>query len=48
LQAHNPKEEQILYPQTEQVLTAAAAAELRELLDTGRTPEGWVCEALRS
>jgi regulator of cell morphogenesis and NO signaling len=48
LAAHNPKEEQILYPQTEQALTVAAQAELRELLDTGRTPEGWVCEALQS
>lgn len=47
LEAHNLKEEQILYPQTEQALTVAAAAELRELLDTGRTPEGWSCEALR-
>lgn len=48
LEAHNPKEEQILYPQAGQVLDAAADAELRELLDAGRTPEGWVCEALRS
>ena len=48
LAAHNAKEEQILYPQTEQALTWAARAELQELLSTGRTPEGWVCEALRS
>jgi regulator of cell morphogenesis and NO signaling len=48
LDAHNPKEEQILYPQTDQVLSEAATAELRELLDQGRTPEGWVCEGLRS
>lgn len=48
LAAHNPKEEQILYPRTGQVLTGAAAAELRALLDAGRTPDGWVCEALRS
>ncbi|UXY25323.1 hemerythrin domain-containing protein [Streptomyces sp. HUAS TT20] len=48
LTAHNSKEEQILYPQTEQVLTVEAKAELQELLEVGRTPEGWVCEALRS
>jgi regulator of cell morphogenesis and NO signaling len=48
LAAHNSKEEQILYPQTEQVLTVEAKAELQELLEVGRTPEGWVCEALRS
>ena len=48
LQAHNPKEEQILYPQTDQVLSESARAELRELLDQGRTPEGWVCEGLSS
>ncbi len=48
LAAHNPKEEQILYPQTEQTLSVAAKTELRELLDTGQLPEGWVCEALRS
>lgn len=47
LEAHNAKEEQILYPQAEQALTVAAKAELRELLETGRTPEGWLCEALR-
>lgn len=47
LQAHNPKEEQILYPQTGQVLSAEATAELRALLDAGRAPEGWVCEAAR-
>ncbi|GGX98115.1 hemerythrin domain-containing protein [Streptomyces anandii] len=48
LEAHNPKEEQILYPQTERVLSPAARSELRELLEAGRTPAGWVCEALRS
>lgn len=47
LEAHNPKEEQILYPQTGQVLSAEATAELQALLDAGRTPEGWVCEAVR-
>ncbi|MFI8091005.1 hemerythrin domain-containing protein [Streptomyces sp. NPDC086080] len=48
LDAHNQKEERILYPQTERALTETEKAGLRELLETGRTPEGWVCEALRS
>lgn len=47
LQAHNPKEEQILYPQADQVLTSAATAELRALLDTEWFPDGWVCVAVR-
>ncbi|HEX5114625.1 MAG TPA: hemerythrin domain-containing protein [Pseudonocardiaceae bacterium] len=48
LDAHNPKEEQILYPQADQVLTASATGELQAQLAAGRTPDGWVCEALRS
>lgn len=47
LEAHNPKEEQILYPQADQVLTASATAELRALLDAGQLPDGWVCQAQR-
>lgn len=47
LTAHNAKEEQILYPQADQVLTASATDELRALLDTGRIPDGWVCQAQR-
>jgi iron-sulfur cluster repair protein YtfE (RIC family) len=45
--AHNPKEEQILYPQADGVLTATANTGLRTLLETGRMPHGWVCEAAR-
>lgn len=44
---HNRKEERILYPQADSVLTDAASAQLRTLLDTGEIPEGWVCEGLR-
>lgn len=47
LRVHNPKEEQILYPQADQALTETATAELRALLDAGRLPEGWVCQAVR-
>src|SRR5690606_30185126 len=47
LQNHNPKEEQILYPQAGHVLNQAATAELEDLIRTGQTPKGWVCEALQ-
>jgi regulator of cell morphogenesis and NO signaling len=47
LHAHNPKEEQILYPQADQALGALATAELGALLDLGRLPDGWVCQAVR-
>ena len=48
LQAHNSKEEPILYPQAETVLTASAAAQLRTFLDSGTMPEAWVCQTARS
>ncbi|HET8559732.1 MAG TPA: hemerythrin domain-containing protein [Marmoricola sp.] len=44
LAAHNGKEEPILYPQVDAVLDDALAATLREFLESGSTPEGWVCE----
>lgn len=43
LERHNSKEEPILYPHADAVLTAAAGADLRAFLATGRMPEGWVC-----
>jgi iron-sulfur cluster repair protein YtfE (RIC family) len=45
LQAHNPKEEQILYPQADHVLNDPANRELREFLASGSMPDGWVCES---
>ncbi len=42
LQHHNLKEERILYPQADQVLTAAATQHLQAFLQTGQLPEGWV------
>lgn len=44
LQHHNPKEEQILYPQADMVLGQQGAERLREFLESGALPEGWVCE----
>jgi regulator of cell morphogenesis and NO signaling len=43
LERHNAKEEPIVYPQADAVLTAAAAARLSSFLATGQTPDGWVC-----
>jgi regulator of cell morphogenesis and NO signaling len=45
---HNLKEEKILYPQADRVLTASASTELTSFLEFGRLPEGWVCERARS
>jgi len=46
LEAHNEKEEQILYPQ-DHVLSDAQTAELRAFIDSGTLPEGWICHDLR-
>jgi hemerythrin-like domain-containing protein len=43
LERHNAKEEAIVYPQADEVLTAPAAAGLRAFLEAGRVPAGWVC-----
>ncbi len=43
LERHNAKEEPIVYPQADDVLTAAASAGLSSFLATGRMPDGWVC-----
>lgn len=47
LDAHNTKEEVILYSQADAVLSAAANAELTEFLASGQTPDGWVCDSAR-
>lgn len=43
LDRHNAKEEPIIYPQADEVLSAAASASLHAFLAVGRMPEGWVC-----
>lgn len=43
LEAHNAKEEPILYPQLDTALTAEQTSELRQLIQAGQAPEGWVC-----
>src|SRR5690606_10542940 len=47
LEQHNMKEERILYPQADTALDDEATTRLREFLDSGALPEGWVCEAAR-
>ncbi|HVU60716.1 MAG TPA: hemerythrin domain-containing protein [Mycobacteriales bacterium] len=47
LARHNPKEEAILYPQVDDLLTPATAATLRQLLLAGELPTGWRCQLLR-
>jgi hemerythrin-like domain-containing protein len=48
LEAHNAKEEPIIYPQADAVLDADAQAKLLAFVDTGDMPEGWVAERARS
>jgi regulator of cell morphogenesis and NO signaling len=47
LQHHNLKEEKIIYPQADQVLTAPATAHMRVLLATGALPDAWVCQKVQ-
>ena len=44
---HNLKEEKILYPRADDVLSPAAAGRLRAFLGSGELPEGWVCVKAR-
>ncbi len=46
LEAHNSKEEQILYPQ-DHMLTDDQTEELRAFIETGSMPDGWICYDLR-
>lgn len=44
LQRHNSKEEPIIYPHADTDLPPHTSAELTRFIQTGRTPEGWVCQ----
>lgn len=44
LEAHNAKEERIVYPAGDAQLPADIAETIAEELAAGVTPEGWVCE----
>lgn len=44
LEEHNAKEEPIIYPRLDADLDWVAQAQLKELIEEGELPEGWVCE----
>ncbi|HEU0191764.1 MAG TPA: hemerythrin domain-containing protein [Mycobacterium sp.] len=44
LEAHNMKEEPVIYPHADTDLTAEQAAELDDFIKTGLTPDSWVCQ----
>jgi regulator of cell morphogenesis and NO signaling len=44
LQHHNMKEERIIYPQADQMLTPSASDALRDFLATAMLPSGWRCQ----
>ena len=48
LASHNGKEEPIFYTRADPGLAATANAELRAFLDSGRMPQGWVCQGARA
>jgi regulator of cell morphogenesis and NO signaling len=43
LTSHNAKEEPIIYPQGDAVLSDQAKRDLREFINSGHIPEGWSC-----
>lgn len=47
LQHHNPKEEQVIYPQADAVLTGTASDDLLAFMQSGQLPQGWICEGAR-
>jgi hemerythrin-like domain-containing protein len=47
LDAHNSKEEPILYPHADRVLTGATGEQFAEFLASGRMPTGWTAERVR-
>jgi iron-sulfur cluster repair protein YtfE (RIC family) len=47
LQHHNPKEEQIVYPEIDRVVDVDARLGVHEFLDAGQVPADWTCHFLR-
>jgi iron-sulfur cluster repair protein YtfE (RIC family) len=47
LEEHNAKEEQILYPASDELMSPEGASHLRGQMETSTLPAGWLCEALR-
>lgn len=48
LDAHNAKEEPVIYPYMDSDLDDDETARVRALLADGTLPDGWVCQAIRA
>ncbi len=44
LHQHNSKEEPVIYPNADIDLPLQTSAELTRFIETGRAPDGWVCQ----
>ncbi len=44
LHQHNSKEEPVIYPSADTDLPPQTSAELTRFIETGRTPDQWVCQ----
>lgn len=44
LEQHNSKEEPIIYPHADTDLPPQVSAELARFIETGRRPDGWICQ----
>ena len=44
LDQHNSKEEPVIYPHADTDLPLQTSAELSRFIETGRIPDGWVCQ----
>jgi len=44
LEQHNSKEEPVIYPRADTDLPSQVSAELARFIETGRRPDGWVCQ----
>ena len=44
LDQHNTKEEPVIYPQADHNLSDEATTQLQSFIESGRMPDGWVCE----
>ncbi|MDP7736471.1 hemerythrin domain-containing protein [Mycobacterium paragordonae] len=41
---HNSKEEPVIYPNSDTDLPPQTSAELGRFIETGRAPDGWICQ----
>ena len=47
LDQHNSKEEPVIYSHVDTDLPPHTTAELARFIETGRTPDGWICQQAR-